>query len=207
MRKLLGLLCCFLILCPRAAGAERKYIAVIVEETTPAGAVLEELARLDARVTFFLSGRQLEAAPDLARAILDGGHEIGLRGYSGESMIPMSRRVIAGELQDSLSLLPEKCRVRFFRPPDAKPSDGTRQVAGAMGLCLIEGTPYGDLNAPGRFRDGDIVLSTGRELPTLVARLQSQGFTPVTLSELANLHRVRLHPGRSYTCFPPSSTP
>ncbi|HZT92243.1 MAG TPA: polysaccharide deacetylase family protein [Gaiellaceae bacterium] len=41
-------------------------------------AVLEELARFGARATFFLVGEQVRAHPDVARAVADAGHEIGV---------------------------------------------------------------------------------------------------------------------------------
>jgi peptidoglycan/xylan/chitin deacetylase (PgdA/CDA1 family) len=43
--------------------------------------LLESLARLDVRATFFLQGRWVEARPDDARAVADGGHLVGNHGF------------------------------------------------------------------------------------------------------------------------------
>lgn len=213
MRKFLGLLCCILLLCPRAAAAERKYVAVILEDPVLEGPMLENLSRRNARVTVFLSRGKLETAPNLAQALLDGGHEIGLRNQ--EDFVPLSRRAIARTLNDQRSLLPQKCPVRFFRPGTSRPSDGTRQVARALGLCLVEGRtrpawPENSawiLSPLGRIQDGDILLAEEWNLPNLVELLQNQGYTLVTLSRLAALRQAQLHPGQTYTRFPPAAAP
>ncbi len=43
--------------------------------------VAEVLARHGVRATFFLLGRRAEAAPAVADALLDAGHELGCRSY------------------------------------------------------------------------------------------------------------------------------
>ena len=48
-------------------------------EGTPA--VLDVLARYQARATFFVIGEQVEKRPELVRATLDQGHSIALHGY------------------------------------------------------------------------------------------------------------------------------
>lgn len=44
-------------------------------------AVLEQLARANARATFFLVGEQVEHRPSLAAEVAAAGHEIGVHGY------------------------------------------------------------------------------------------------------------------------------
>ena len=216
MRKLFPLVLCLLFLCPtaRAAGSQRQYIALILEDEPPgfqAQELLDGLSDRQARVTFFLSGITLEHAPDLARQILDRGHEIGLRGCTLGSMAPMSRRAIAGELNGEIALLPPGCPIRFFRPPEGITTDGVHQVARALGLCMVESAGDGTenensvrfLSPLGRVRDGDILLSEQETLLELVDLLQHQGYTLVTLSELTALRQARLKPGTTYRGFPP----
>ena len=60
-------------------------------------------------------------------------------------------------------------------------------------------------------KDGDIVLlhdmtvSSVRAALDIVDALQSQGFTLVTVSELAKRRGVKLKPGKTYACFPPEA--
>lgn len=60
----------------------------------PNGACTEALLRLlaekDVPATFFLCGYRIAERPDLAAAIADAGHEIGLHGYSHEYFTKMN---------------------------------------------------------------------------------------------------------------------
>jgi peptidoglycan-N-acetylglucosamine deacetylase len=47
-------------------------------DATPA--VLDALEAIDRKATFFMVGEQVEAHPELARAVVDRGHEVGLHG-------------------------------------------------------------------------------------------------------------------------------
>ncbi len=48
--------------------------------------ILKVLARQDIRATFFVPGFTAECYPDIVRAIIDGGHEVGHHGYLHEQM-------------------------------------------------------------------------------------------------------------------------
>lgn len=59
-------------------------------------ALLDALAELDVRATFFLLGKQVEAHPDIAHRIAREGHEIGNHTYSHRYLpLARSRSVIA----------------------------------------------------------------------------------------------------------------
>jgi len=223
MRKMLCLLLTMLLLCPAASGAETpKYIALTFDDG-PSGRftrqLLEGLRLRDASVTFFLCGYRLEQYPDLAEQILADGHEIGLHGYTHRVMSTLSRRDIAAELNDTLALLPKGSRVRFLRPPQGSRSLAVTQVAGAMGLAIADWSvdprdwATQDTAAVGRSivegaRDGDIVLmhdmseSSVQAALNIIDLLQQQGFRFVTLSELARIRNITLHPGQVYRSFP-----
>ena len=49
-------------------------------------AILDELAKHDARAVFFVVGRMAEDHPDIVQAIADAGHEIGLHGYEHDNL-------------------------------------------------------------------------------------------------------------------------
>ena len=226
MRRILLLALCLSLLIPpvRAAEAE-KYVALTFDDG-PSGRftrrLLEGLAERDARATFLLCGYRLEQYPELAQQIADGGHEIGLHGYSHDNMKPMSRRKIAQELEKTRALLPEGCPVNFLRPPGGCCSDAVRQVAGATGLAILDWSvdprDWATKDAAAvsqavvrEIRDGDVVLlhdmsdSSVDAALAIVDELRSKGFQFVTASKLAHLRGLRLKPGRIYYKFPPEA--
>jgi peptidoglycan/xylan/chitin deacetylase (PgdA/CDA1 family) len=224
MRKICFFLCLILLLPFEASAAEQpKYIALTFDDG-PSGlytrALLAGLAVRDTKATFFLCGYRAEQYPELTEQIFQAGHEIGIHGYSHKNMVPLSRRDIAGEIRDTMALLPEKCPVRLLRPPGGCCSDGVNQVAGAMGLAVIgwsvdpKDWAIQDTAAVGRsvleqVRDGDIILmhdtseSSVNAALNIVDILHKRGFRFVTVSELARLRETRLIPGANYRRFPP----
>ena len=227
MRKMLIILLIFL-LCPSASAVEAeeeapKYVALTFDDG-PSGrytrALLAGLEERSARATFFLCGYRLEQYPDLVGDILAGGHEIGLHGYSHNTMSAMSRREIARELNMTRVLLPGDCRIRFLRTPGGKSSLAVEQVAGAMGLALLDWSvdprdwATRDAAAIGgsivrQVQDGDIVLMHDMSESSVTAALNTvdilrkEGFRFVTVSELARLRGARICPGQCYRSFPP----
>lgn len=225
MRKILIGLLCLGLLCPCGASAAEKpkYLALTFDDG-PSGihtrSLLAGLAVRNARATFFLCGYRLEQYPGMADQILEGGHEIGIHGYTHQNMAPMSRRTIAREISDTKALLPAKCTVRLLRPPGGCCSDGVCQVAGAMGLAIAgwsldpKDWATQDAAAVGRtildrVQDGDIILmhdmtaSSVNAALNIVDLLQQRGFTFVTVSELARLREMPLIPGATYRKLPP----
>lgn len=218
---------CLILLCPCGASAaeEPKYIALTFDGGSTDGsarALLAGLAVRNARATFFLCGKQLEKNPELAEKILVQGHEIGIQSFFSNDFSDLSRRDIAAEVADTRALLPEKCPVRLLRPPGGCCSDGTNQVAQAMGLAIIDWSldpkdwAAQDAAAIGRtilarVQDGDVILmhdmsdSSVRAALNLVDLLQKRGFTFVTVSELARIRTVPLRPGQHYSRFPPET--
>ena len=223
MRKLCLFLCLVLLLPLGASAAEEpKYIALTFDDG-PSGlhtrALLAGLAVRQVKATFFLCGYRAEQYPELTDRIWQEGHEIGIHGYSHQNMVPMSRREIAGEIDRTRALLPEKCPIRLLRPPGGCCSDGVNQVAGAKGLAVIGWSvdprdwATQDTAAVGRsvldqVGDGDIILmhdtseSSVNAALNIVDILTARGFTFVTVSELARLRQVRLIPGGGYRKFP-----
>lgn len=196
MRRFFSLLLAALLLCPAAGAAEtnEKYIALAFAcepSVTIPRSLLEGLETRGAKATFFLCGSTLEQNPSLARELLDAGHEIGLQSYSSRSLQPLSRRQIAKELSDSRALLPSDCKVTFLHPPGGICSDGIRQVAEVTGLSIL-GKPS---------REDVVLLPCKVGSLAAMDRMTWEGFQFITLSELAELRKVRLKPGIIYNSF------
>ena len=52
--------------------------------------LLKLFDRLDVKTTWFIPGHSIETFPAQCKSIVEGGHEIGLHGYSHENPIAMS---------------------------------------------------------------------------------------------------------------------
>jgi peptidoglycan/xylan/chitin deacetylase (PgdA/CDA1 family) len=53
--------------------------------------LLELFQRNDLQTTWFIPGHSIETFPDQTRMVVDGGHELGIHGYSHENPIAMTR--------------------------------------------------------------------------------------------------------------------
>lgn len=224
MRRTICLILCVLCLCPVTARASQtKYVALTFDDG-PSGKftrrLLKGLYDRDAKATFLLCGYRMKQYPDLADQLLAQGHEIGIHGYSHGNMKTMTRTEIAREIMDTEALLPKNCKAVFVRPPGGCCSDAVIQVARARGLAVLSWSvdPRDwassdaiaiDAAVVEQVKDGDVVLlhdmtdSSVDAALAIIDHLQAQGFTFVTVSELAKLRRQTLKPGEVYTCFPP----
>ncbi|MFK3794197.1 MULTISPECIES: polysaccharide deacetylase family protein [Pseudomonas] len=81
--------------------------------------ILDVLRRYGLRSTFFIPGYTAERYPDMVRAIVDGGHEIGHHGYLHEPLRDMSAQQEADVLDRGLEALERVAgmRPRAFRAP------------------------------------------------------------------------------------------
>ena len=222
MRRIFSLLLCLCFLAAPVQGTnEEKYVALTFDDG-PSGRytrqLLDGLKERSAKAPFLLCGYRIREYPQEAQRIADEGHEIGLHGYSHKNMQQLSRREIAQELMDTEALLPQNCRIRFFRPPGGCCSEAVRQVAAAKQLAILSwsvdprdwatsDTASIEKNVLKSVSDGDIILlhdmtdSSVDAALDIVDKLQSQGFRFATVSQLAAMRGYRLQPGKVYTHF------
>ena len=198
--------CIGLMLCPRVQGSAPKYMALTFDDG-PSGAIttalLDGLEQRGIRATFFLCGYRMELYPQVTARLVQGGHELGLHGYSHDSMKDMSRQTLEEELAKTQRLFLEQTgeEARLLRPPGGCCSDTLRTVAREQGLELV----FWDLDTKdwatrhadtvrdrlvAQARDGAVVLlhdmwpSSVEGALAAVDVLQAQGYRFVTLSEL-----------------------
>ena len=223
MRRFLAFLLCLTFLPLGVRAEEEKYVALTFDDG-PSGRftrqLLDGLYDRGAKATFFLCGYRMKDYPDITQRIFEEGHEIGCHGYSHDPMQTMSRRDIAGEIMDMTALLPEGCSVRYLRPPCGFCSDGIRQVAEARQMAIlswsVDPKDWETHDAAAiekatlkNIKDGDIVLLHDMSTSSVTAALaiadalMEQGFTLVTVSQLARVRNIRPKPGQVYPCFPP----
>ncbi|TLM97221.1 polysaccharide deacetylase family protein [Hymenobacter jeollabukensis] len=88
-----------------------------IPEETPW--VLEQLARFDAQALFFCVGDNVERHPDVARQVLDAGHQLGNHTHHHRSGWSTPREAYLQDVarcQQALDALQPDAR-RYFRPP------------------------------------------------------------------------------------------
>lgn len=101
--------------------------------------VLAALAEQDARATFFVLGEKVRAHPELARAILEQGHEIALHGHDHRVARAFWRPAMAADLARAQAAVQEVCgvRPRLYRPPAGVVVPSLLDVARAWGLQVV----------------------------------------------------------------------
>jgi peptidoglycan-N-acetylglucosamine deacetylase len=175
-------------------------------EGTPA--VLEALAALDARATFFLCGEQVEHAPSLAAEIVAAGHTAAVHGHRHRNMLRLPPATFVEDLErgiaaieDAVGLHPE-----LYRPPYGIFSYPGMVEVRARGLRSLLWSRWGHDWRAGRTaaeisteatRDldaGEVLLlhdadhysepgcwrGTVAALPMIVERIRSAGLRPVS---------------------------
>jgi|GEM_PF-721639 len=178
---------------------------------TPLGVqtVLPALKQYDASATFFLTGREATQRPELVKAILVAGHEIGNHSFSHQRMVARSAAFYADEIGRAQTALQRAgAHPRAFRPPYGKKLLGLPLAVLDARLHLvlwdIEGPSTQD---PARFaqevvrraRPGSIILlhtmypsnSAARAaLPAILSGLHSKGLRAVSVRELLESPRT-----------------
>jgi len=167
--------------------------------STPA--ILEELSRRHVPATFFLIGRRIERQPQLARRVLQAGHQLGNHSYSHPRMV-LERPRVYGEEIDRTDRLIRGLGWRGpidFRPPYGQKLLVLPWLLAQRGkedvLWSVDSRDYIDPDPASiarrvvrRVRPGSIVLlhdspRTARALPALIDGLRQRGFRFVRVRE------------------------
>ena len=221
MRRFTAFFLCFCFLwVPVRAAAQEKLVALTFDDG-PSGRftrrLLEGLAQRDVRATFFLCGYRLEQYPRLAESIAAAGHELGVHGFSHQSMCTMTARELTQEIRSTLSLLPS-ANIAFLRPPGGMCSQRLQTVAEKFDLTILQWSvdpqDWAIDNAAQiaqrviqKAGDGDVILlhdmsdSSVDAALMIVDALLAKGFRFVTASELAQAKGRALIPGKVYARF------
>ena len=177
------------------------------------------LRRLHAPATFFMVGSQVVRHPDLVRALVRDGFEVGNHTFTHSDVgaLPGWRRSLEMSATDAAVAAAAGVRPRVMRPPySSTPREVTARQARAytrlarsgyvIALTDLDGRDWDPSRSAGAIvdaatpdgRDGGLVLlhdgggdrsRTLAALPELVSTLRARGFQLVTASELAGLSR------------------
>jgi peptidoglycan/xylan/chitin deacetylase (PgdA/CDA1 family) len=174
--------------------------------------ILEALAAADVEATFFMVGRQVEAAPAIARDAVAAGHDLGNHTYSHRHLWTLSPAATVAEVDRGAAALAQATGVtpRYFRPPWGAFNWPAYARAGQLGetRVLWSVRPEGRFVAAPARRMAALVVerahpgaivnlhdrgghpATPREtcaaLPPMIAGLRDRGFQVVSLRVLLN---------------------
>ncbi|MEE9383828.1 MAG: polysaccharide deacetylase family protein [Nannocystaceae bacterium] len=167
--------------------------------------VLATLRRFGAKATFFVQGRRVQQYPELARRIVDEGHQIANHSFSHASFRSLFKSQIRAELSETQTSV-EMATGRvpaMLRPPFGRYPESSLAVFAEFGLNLVLWTvDSGDWHASAlevmrtvvrETEAGSIVLlhdsepQTVRALPDVLRELEKRGLTMVTVAELTGL--------------------
>lgn len=165
--------------------------------------ILEILEEYDARATFFALGRYVQQRPDLAKAILEQGSELGSHSWYHDKQTAKSAAARAEDfalVSRAFSEAAGSAPYLFRAPYGAINEDIKQEVAEQNMLSILWSVDTEDWRAKSaeqvyravmdEVSGGDIILLhengkyTIEALPRIIKALQEQGYELVTVSEL-----------------------
>jgi peptidoglycan/xylan/chitin deacetylase (PgdA/CDA1 family) len=191
-----------------SAPPTRDGVALTFHGDGPPGlatALLGEAERAGARVTVLAVGRWLGEHPQLARRVLDGGHELGNHTEHHLAIDALGPAAAYAEIEACAARLRKLTGSagRWFRPSQGQHASATVRAAAARAgypTVLSYDVDALDYTDPGpdavvrtvlsAVRPGDVVSmhlghqGTVAALPVILDGLRSRGLRPVTASEL-----------------------
>ena len=172
--------------------------------------VLDIFRKAGGRATFFMVGRMMERHPDIVRAVVDAGHEIGNHTWSHPKLTELDAEARVQELEDMDRLIRNRTgrAPTAFRPPFFDYDEDVAALCGRFGYRVFGAvnTDARDWDMPGvdhivsstraSIASGSVLLfhdgfgdrsQTVEAVRILTAELAAQGDRFVTVSELLQL--------------------
>ena len=188
---------------------DEKIVALTFDDgpTTYTNEVLSALKDKKVKATFYVTGQGLEAYPDIGKALVEEGHELGNHSYSHPRFLLKSQSFIKQEIEQTNTLIRETgfSGPITFRPPFGKKLFSLPWYLMRQGIRTVTWDIEPDSYSSERdfivdytlqnTKSGSIILlhpfckSCGgkREaIPLIIDQLQIDGFRSVTISELIN---------------------
>ena len=166
--------------------------------------ILDALAGLATRATFFVLGMRVLEHPDLAARTVAAGHAIGSHGFDHARLTDLSPDEVRWRLEqdrEAWAAVAAATPLPWFRPPYGAYDESTLGAAAGAGYThtVLWDVDPEDWREPGsdviatrvlrRARGGSIVDlhvvdQTADALPTVVGGLRARGMRPVTIPRL-----------------------
>jgi peptidoglycan-N-acetylglucosamine deacetylase len=158
--------------------------------------------------TFFLEGRWVKNNPDLAKMIVDAGHEIGNHSYSHPNMEILQTAKVQEELKKTNEIIEVTTgeKVKWFAPPSGSYRDEVVKIAKEMDMGTIMWSvdtidwqkPQADVlinRVMSKLHKGAIILmhptaSTANSLSSLIVQIKDKQLRLGTISSLFKEERI-----------------
>ncbi len=181
-------------------------------------AMLGILKRENVYATFFLDGSWVEKNPEMARQLLESGHEIGNHAYSHPKMSRLSRAQIREEITKTEAAIQKLApvRSRFFAPPSGDYNQAVVEEADRLGMRTVLWTAdtvdWKKTMMPTdmiarihpELSNGTLILMhptdrTVKALPEIIRLIKQKGLKAGKVSEVLSSNRVEsVEPGSPF---------
>lgn len=173
--------------------------------------MLATLKKHHVSASFFLEGNWVKKNPDLAKIIVDAGHEVGNHSYSH----PDLKRLSAARTRDELLRTNEVIKVttgvntEWFAPPSGSYREETVKIADELKMKTVMWTVDTiDWQKPspetliqrvmGKVGNGSLILmhpteATAKSLDRLITLIEQKGLEIDTVSKLMDEERINSH--------------
>ncbi len=174
--------------------------------------ILDILEKYDVKATFFLRANGVEANPNLARAILEAGHDVANHSYSHPVVTTLTPEQLQDDIVKAHQVITEAIQQQptmLFRPPTGEIDDKTAKIISAIGfpnIALYDVTTFDwDANNSANHieniimnqtQNGSVILlhmlddiHTIEALPSVIEGLEKKGFTLVKMADLIGLNQ------------------
>ncbi len=172
--------------------------------------VLDILAQYDVKATFFLRAKGVENNPNLARVIVEGGHDVANHSYAHLDVTTMTPLELQEDVVKGHRVLTEAIQQQpamLFRPPTGVINDTAGKALAAAGypLIVMYDVTALDWDIKNSAQDivndilkqtqnGSVILlhildgtNTVEALPLVLEKLKSKGYTFVKMTDLFQL--------------------
>ncbi len=165
--------------------------------------ILAILGRYRVRATFFLIGDHVTRYPEIAKRIVQSGHEIGNHSYSHDYSNENTLEELKEDIRKAEKVIVETVgRIPlYFRPPGGLVNEKIKKACGNMGYSILlwdvdsrdwnlrDEDAQIVKNVMDQVRPGSVILlhslpQTVKVLPTIIIRLLEEGYTIVPASHL-----------------------
>ncbi|MED3624215.1 polysaccharide deacetylase family protein [Neobacillus thermocopriae] len=170
--------------------------------------MLATLKKHRVSASFFLEGNWVKKNPDLAKMIVDAGHEVGNHSYSHPDMAKLTAAQARQQMiktNEIIEAVTEK-KVKWFAPPSGSYREETVKVAHELKMKTVMWTvdtvdwkkPSPDVlinRVISKIDKGSMVLmhptdATAKSLDRLITAIKQKNLSIGTVSELMNEERI-----------------
>lgn len=172
------------------------------------GPILETLKKNNVHASFFLEGRWVKENPELAKMIVEAGHEVGNHSYTHPNMKEISSSKIREEIEKTNEVIKATTgeEVVWLAPPSGSYREEVVKIAAEYKLGTLmwsvdtidwqKPTPEQLINrVMGKVHKGAMILmhptdSTAKALDELIKRIKLEKYEINTVSELLSEDRI-----------------